>query len=124
MVLTNTEIDVTLFHAVSDDESRERGEEPLETAAATLVEQGIDHDRIDITVVNGSQTDAILEVAGDLDLLVIGESRPSIRRLIFRDRAERIAKRTVDPVIVIRGEYLEPRETESEDVVDADRSSS
>lgn len=123
MVLTNTEIDVTLFHAVSDAESREQGEEPLETAASMLVEQGIYRERIDITVVDGSPTDAILEDAGDHDLLVIGESRPSIRRLIFRDRAERIAKRTVDPIIVIRGEYLEPRETESEEVVDADRSS-
>jgi nucleotide-binding universal stress UspA family protein len=55
----------------------------------------------------GSPTDAILEAAADHDLLVIGESRPSIRKLIFRDRAERIARRSIDPVIVVRGAYLE-----------------
>lgn len=123
-VLAGTEIDVTLFHVVSSDESRKQGEERLEVAASTLAEQGIDRDRIEVTVVDGSPTDAILEAARDHDLLVISESRPSIRRLIFRDRAKRIARRTVDPVVVIRGEYLEPRETEPEDEVDVDRSSS
>ena len=113
-LLTDTEIDVTLFHVVSDDGTREQGEEHLEAAASMLVERGIDHDRIDTTVVDGSPTDAILEAAADHDLLVIGESRPSIRRLIFRDRAERIAKRTIDPVLIVRGEYLETGETGSE----------
>ncbi|WP_336001126.1 universal stress protein [Halorientalis halophila] len=112
--LEGTTIDVTLFHVVTDEENRERGVVTLETAAATLVEHGVEPDRIERVVVEDRPTDAILTAAGDHDLLVIGESRPSIRRYIFRDRAERIAKRTIDPVLVIRRAYLEAPATERE----------
>lgn len=107
-VLAGTEIDVTLFHVVPSKRKRERGDELLELAATALEEAGVDADRITSTVVaDGSPTAAIFEAADEHDLIVAGESRPSIRRYIFRDRAERIAKRTSDPVLVVRGEYLE-----------------
>lgn len=112
--LADTTVDVTLFHVVTKDGNRERGMASIETAEAKLVEQGVDRDRIETVVVDGRPTDAILTAAADHDLLFIGESRPSIRRRIFRDRAERIAKRTVDPVLVIRGEYLESPTTGTE----------
>lgn len=113
--LAGTTIDVTLLHVVTDDEDRERGVNSLETAAAKLADHDVDRDRIETVVVDGRPIDTVLAAAADHDLLVIGESRPSIRGHIFRDRAERIARRTVDPVLVIRGEYLEsPAETESE----------
>lgn len=115
-VLAGTTLDVTLFHAVTDDEDREQGVTSLESVAAKLVERGVERDRIETDVVDGRPTDAILSAAADHDLLFIGESRPSIRKRIFRDRAERIAKRTVDPVLVIRGEYLESSPTESEEI--------
>lgn len=112
-VLAGTTIDVTLFH-VADDDKREQGLTSLETTAAQLVEHGVERDRIETVVVDGQPTNAILTAASDHDMLVMGESRPSIRRHIFRDRAERIAKRTVDPVLVIRGEYLESHTADSE----------
>ena len=107
-VFADTEVGVTIFHVAESDADRDRKREALDEAAATLVERGIGRDRIDVTVaIDGSPTDAIVDAADDHDLLVVGESRPSIRRFIFRDRAKRIARRTVDPVLVIRGEYLE-----------------
>ena len=109
-VLTDTDIDVTLYHVASSESERKRGETALEVGASVLEAHGIERDRIHTTVVDGKPTDAILEAATDHDLLVVGESRPSIRRFIFRDRAERIARRSVDPVIVVRGEYLETDE--------------
>ena len=113
-VVAGTGIDVTLFHAAASEADRERGRECLEAARSTLVERGVGREGIDVTVVvDDSPTDAILEAAADHDLLVVGESRPSIRRRIFRDRAERIARRSIAPVLVIRGEYLES-ESESE----------
>ena len=112
--LAGTTIDVTLFHVVTDDEEREQGVLSLETAAAKLVEHDVELDRIETVVVDGRPTDDILTVASDHDMLVMGESRPSIRRHIFRDRADRIAKRTIDPVLVIRGEYLKSPTTDSE----------
>ncbi|MFP9193004.1 universal stress protein [Natrialbaceae archaeon A-CW1-1] len=112
-VLTDTDIDVTLLHVVSSDDERAKGEAALEMAASTLEENGIERDRIRTVVDDGKPTDAILDAAADHDLLVVGESRPSIRRLIFRDRADRIARRSVDPVIVVRGSYLESNGTDT-----------
>ncbi|WP_440770525.1 universal stress protein [Natronorubrum sp. DTA28] len=107
-VLDGTSLEVTLFHVAADESRREAGAELLETARTALVDEGVAADRIDSrVVVDGSPTTEILEAADDHDLLVVGESRPSVRHYVFRDRAERLAKRTVDPVLVIRGEYLE-----------------
>ena len=107
-VLTGTTLELTLFHVAADDSKRAAGTELLETARSELLDAGVDADRIDSTVVvDNSPTEAIVEASADHDLLVAGESRPSIRRAIFRDRAKRLARRTVDPVLVIRGEYLE-----------------
>ena len=107
-VLAGTTLEVTLLHVASDESKRDAGADPLETARDALVDGGVDRDRIEErVVVDGSPTDAILEAAADHDMLVVGESRPSIRHYVFRDRAERLARQTVDPVLVIRGEYLE-----------------
>ena len=107
-VLADTTLELTLFHVAPDDAQKATGTALLETARSELVAAGVDDDRIDSTVVvDDSPTAAIVEAAADHDLLVAGESRPSIRRAIFRDRAKRLARRTVDPVVVIRGEYLE-----------------
>ncbi|RZH67221.1 universal stress protein [Natrinema altunense] len=108
-ILDGTTLELTLFHVAPDESKRAAGTELLETARSELVAAGVDGGRIDSTVVvDESPTDAIVEAAADHDLLVAGESRPSIRRVIFRDRVKRLARRTVDPVLVIRGEYLEP----------------
>ncbi|MFD1563343.1 universal stress protein [Haloarchaeobius amylolyticus] len=115
-ILTGTDLELTLFHVTPDDSSQAAGTELLETARSELVDAGVDADRIDSTVVvDDSPTAAIVEASADHDLLVAGESRPSVRRVIFRDRAKRLARRTVDPVLVIRGEYLEGETTSNGD---------
>lgn len=114
-VLTDTEIDVTLLHVISKEENRQRGTDLLQDAASTIEAHGIDPDRIGTSVTVGKPTDAILDAATDHDLLVVGESRPSLRRFIFRDRANRIARRSVDPVIVVRRTYLESNGTNGEE---------
>ncbi len=113
-VIAGSDIEVTLFHIADGEDAREAGAECLEVAVEALLRGGVDPGRITGTVVvDGSPTDTILEAAEDHDMLVVGESRPSIRRLIFKDRAERLARRSVDPVLVIRGEYLETDTEES-----------
>jgi nucleotide-binding universal stress UspA family protein len=114
-ILTGTDIQVTLFHVAAKEGQKEQGADLLETTASALVAAGIDGDRIDRTlVVDGSPTEAILDAAGEYDLIVAGESRPSIRRFVFRDRAKKIARRTVAPVLVVRGEYLEAADEAAE----------
>lgn len=112
--LADTTVGVTLFRVVTDDEHRKRAKSSIETAETELVNHGVDRSRLETVVVEGRPSDAILTAAADHDLLFIGESRPSARRRIFRDRAERIAKRSVDPVVVIRGESLVPPGTTTE----------
>lgn len=112
-LLAGTDLTVTFFHVVDDETDRERVTKLLDAAVDALADTGVSRDRIDSSlVVDGSPTTAILEAASEHDLLVVGESRPSIRRFIFRDRAKTLAKGTVDPVLVIRGEYLEADDTE------------
>ncbi|MFP8951567.1 universal stress protein [Natrialbaceae archaeon A-arb3/5] len=114
-LVADTDLEVTFFHVVSDEDDRDRGTELLDDAVDELVELGIDRNRVHTALsVDGSPSREILDVASEHDLLVVGESRPSIRRFIFRDRAKTLARKTVDPVLVIRGEYLE--------VADADES--
>ncbi len=107
-LLADTDLSVTFFHVVSDEKNRSQGNDLLDTAADELAAIGVDRDRIDTElVVDGSPTSEILEAAADHDLLVVGESRPSVRRFIFRDRAKKLARETIDPVLIIRGEYLD-----------------
>ncbi len=106
-ILAGTDLRVTFLRVVRDESDAESGRQLLASAADELAATGVDRDRIDTDVVLGrSATRAILETATDHDLLVVGESRPTVRRLIFRDRAKTLAKGTVDPVLVIRGGSL------------------
>lgn len=118
-LLTDTDLEVTFFHVVSDEDERERGTELLDAAVSELVDTGVDGGRVDTSlVVDGSPTQAILDAAIEHDMLVVGESRPSVRRLIFRDRARTLARDTVDPVLVIRGEYLEAANEDEDEATD------
>ncbi len=115
-LLVGTDLEVTFFRVVADEDDRDHGTGLLDTAIDELVDAGGDRDRIDTSiVVDGSPTREILEAAADHDMLVVGESRPSIRRYIFRDRAKTLARQTADPVLVIRGEYLEGDDGDDED---------
>ncbi|GAB3677896.1 universal stress protein [Halopiger thermotolerans] len=117
-VLEDTDIDATLLHVVGDERDRKQGEDLLATMAAALEDAGFDPDRISRSVVvDDSPTEAILEAAAEHDMLVAGESRPSIRRYVLRDRAERLAKRTADPVLVVRGQYSEADDEAARDAI-------
>ncbi|APW97654.1 universal stress protein UspA [Halobiforma lacisalsi AJ5] len=110
-LLTGTDLEVTFFRVIGDESDRDAADELVETAADELEAADVDRDRIHAQVtLEGSPTQAILAAAAEHDMLVLGESRPSIRRFIFRDRAKTLARGTVDPVLVIRGEYLEDGE--------------
>ena len=113
-VLADTDCSVTLFSVLADGERTNR-EALLDDLADRLEAGGVPPDRIrQEIVVDDSPTDAIVEASADHDLIVAGESRPSIRRLIFRDRTKRIARRSADPVLVVRGHSLEADDSAEE----------
>lgn len=114
-VMADSDVEVTLYHITPDNEKRERGEEILETAAETLEASGIDRDRlVKAVVVDDEPLEALLEAAEGYHLVVVGESKPTIRDRIWGDISETIAEQTVNPVLVVRRDYLEVPDEELE----------
>lgn len=53
-------------------------------------------------VTDASPFDALVDAATNHDAIIMGESAPSLRSLLFGDTAERAATETVGPVLVVR----------------------
>ncbi|MHC3439476.1 universal stress protein [Natrialbaceae archaeon A-gly3] len=118
-VMAESDVEVTLLHVTPDNEAQTEGERLLETASETLEENGIDRDRIvKAVVVDDKPLDALLEAAEDSHLVVVEESKPTIRDRIWGDISETIAEQTVNPVLVVRRDYLEVPEKELEEAAD------
>lgn len=113
VLLTDSEATVTLLHAAEADEDTEAGEVMLRGATHELLDAGADADRIE-TVTIGSDTpvDDIVDAAANHDVLVIGESVPSLIEQVIGDVPDRLIKRTDRPVLVVR--KLPVEETEDE----------
>ena len=115
-ILSAGDADVTLFHVALEDDERAAGETLLESATETVLEAGVAADRIlETVVVDDDPLETIVEVADDHDLVVVGESRPSLRDRIFGDPSETIAAQTISPVLVVRRRYLEMSEDERDE---------
>ncbi|AXR76925.1 Universal stress protein [Natrarchaeobaculum sulfurireducens] len=111
--------EVTLLHVTSEESDADAGRELLEEAAETLVENGVDPERLlESVVVDDAPLETIVEVADDHDFVVVGESKPSIQDRIFGDPSERIATRTVSPVLIVRQRFLEMDDDDREDRVE------
>lgn len=97
------EASVTLLHAVDDDTDASHAEFVLRGAADRLAEEGIDRDRIDWTLAEGdSPRDAIVEAATDHDLVVLGETEPTLRERILGTVLTPIIDDIEQPAIIVR----------------------
>ena len=98
--------DVTLLHILEEDETEDASlEDVLNPAAEMMKEHGIDAGllRLESRAVD-DPADTIIEQSGEYDLVVLGESKPSIRAILFGTVPEQIAKKAQVPVIVVRHE--------------------
>ena len=92
----------TLFHATTADE-QEYGRSLLDDAAGRLVEAGIDRARIDTRLATTDDPGtAIIELAHEFDLLVVGETEPSLTDRILGRVSTRIADEVDRPTFVVR----------------------
>jgi len=117
-LMRETDATVTLFHAASDEDEGSTGEYILRGVADRLVEDGVDTDRIERRqTVDGSPTDEILELAEEHDVLIIGESEPSLRKRILGNVPSNVIDGTEKPVLIVRKteDSEEKSEEESED---------
>lgn len=94
---------VTFFHAVDDGRDPSQGEFVLRGAADRLSEEGVDRDRIDWTLSEGgSAKREIIRLAPDYDLLILGETEPSLRDRILGAVVTPIIDAIDQPVIIVR----------------------
>ncbi len=102
-LLDESDVSVTLFHAVEEDEDEDVGDLLLDSAAEELVEAGVDSERIQtVTAKTGSPVDDIVDAASNHDVIIIGETEPSLVDQILGDVPTRIIEQSGRPVLVVR----------------------
>ena len=91
---------VTLFHVATDEGD---GEALLATAAERLVAGGLDETQITRQVSEGGDSHAqIVEQGSAFDLILLGETEPSLRDRIFGSTPSKVADQTDSPLFVVR----------------------
>ena len=98
--------EITIFHVVEGEETRERGEQIVADTREGLIDAGFDPELVDTLIVEGSDHDAeIIRVADEYDAVVMYEASSRLGDQIFGTLPDRIAKETGDPVIIVRRDY-------------------
>jgi nucleotide-binding universal stress UspA family protein len=98
-----SEATVTLFHHSPEGSDTSQGEFVLRGAADRLAEDGVDPDRISWTVDEGADpSGAIVDLAGSYDLVILGETEPSLRERIIGTVLTPVLDRIEKPTIVVR----------------------
>jgi nucleotide-binding universal stress UspA family protein len=93
----------TLYNVAGSDDDASRGELLLRGVCDRLEEDGVDRDRVEWELDRAdSPSEAILGTAADYDVLVVGESEPSLRERIFGPITGKVVDRTDRPVLVVR----------------------
>lgn len=104
VLLHESDATATVFNVAGDDEETSRGESLVRGACDRLAEKEvIDPDRVDWRQeVDSSPTDAIIDAATEYDLLVVGESEPSLSERILGDVTSEIINRSPEPLLIVR----------------------
>ncbi|WP_254273184.1 hypothetical protein [Haloarcula marina] len=93
----------TLFHSVAEDADSSHGELLLMGAVDRLVEYGVDRDRVDWRLTEGGDPQAdIVELGAEYDIVVLGETEPSLREQIMGDVLSGIVDALEVPALVVR----------------------
>ncbi|MFO8099357.1 MAG: universal stress protein [Salinibacter sp.] len=97
---------VTLLHILEAGETAASSREDVLAPAAEMMRgSGIKADLLELeSVAADSPADTIVEWAGEHDLVVLGETEPSVREILFGTVPEQIVEQTNTPVIVVRHE--------------------
>lgn len=103
LLLRGSEASATLFNVAEDETEAQTSEFILRGAADRLEEEGIDPDRLDWKQTRDTSPEAaIVAAAEDYDLVVVGESEPSLRERILGRITNQILRNSPAPVLVVR----------------------
>jgi len=96
--------DVTLLHVLEEEESEATSREHvLRPAADLMTGQGIDAGLLRLeTVTADDPAHTIVDIAADYDAVVLGETKPSVREILFGSVPEQIVESVRVPVIMVR----------------------
>lgn len=101
-LLTGTDSSVTLFHT-GEESARQSGEKLLAAATDQLVGAGVDSDRVSRQLSSDEDTGRRIADLGDtFDLLVLGETEPSLRDRIFGTVPAQVTANVETPAFVVR----------------------
>ncbi|ELZ84622.1 universal stress protein [Haloferax elongans ATCC BAA-1513] len=96
-------IDITLFHVATDESGVADGEDLLGDVSDELVVRGVQRDNLSrMVTVSSTPLQAIVDAADHHDVIVMGEEEPTLRGRLFGETSERVAERTLSPVLVVR----------------------
>lgn len=102
-LLRASDATATLFHAVQSGADPSQGEYMLRGAADRLAEDGIDRERVAWELsTSGEAESEILVLADDHDLVVLGETEPSLRERIIGSVLTPILDQLTRPAIIVR----------------------
>ncbi|WP_276258855.1 hypothetical protein [Haloglomus litoreum] len=93
----------TLFHSVPEDVDPSQGELLLMGAVDRLVEYGVDRDRVDWRLAEGGDPQSdIADLAAEYDLVVLGETEPSLAERIIGTVLVGIVDALEVPALIVR----------------------
>ncbi|MFB6227367.1 MAG: hypothetical protein ABEH88_02090 [Halobacteriales archaeon] len=102
-VMRMSDASITFFHSVAENSDPSHGEFLVRGAVDRLDEAGIDRERIDWQLSEeDSPHDEIIELAPRYDLLVLGETKPSLRERILGTVPSRIVDEVDNPAFIVR----------------------
>ncbi|GAA0519998.1 Universal stress protein family protein [Halorubrum aquaticum] len=107
-LFAGTDVAVTLYHVLDDDETTDDGETLLNGVKAELVDRGMDPDGIEVVVEDAAAAvDAIARHGEAHDAVIMGETDPSVTTFVFGMPSEQVAERFLGPVLVVQRERPE-----------------
>ncbi|MEZ3162693.1 universal stress protein [Halorubrum sp. RMP-47] len=104
VLLRESDASVTLFNVAGSDDEASRGELLVRGACDRVGEtEGIDPSRVDWRLERDTSTaTAIVDASEDYDLLIVGESQPSLTDRILGDVTDEVIDRSTDPLLIVR----------------------
>jgi nucleotide-binding universal stress UspA family protein len=107
-LLRDTDYRATLLYVpgkADEDEGREEARRELELLQRELLEQGgVGEEQVQLELETADREEVVVEAADRHDVVLIGETEPSIREEVFGDFSRRLADEADVPVIVVRRE--------------------
>jgi nucleotide-binding universal stress UspA family protein len=97
---------VTLLHILEPDETETAArQDVLQPAGEIMTDAGIQSGLLELkTTTAGDPAATVVEMSADYDLVVLGETEPSVREILFGSIPEQIVNEARVPVVVVRHE--------------------